>query len=351
MSNSKLFTPDGWLNVPYIESVTGYRYPYRVIVGQRQIGKTYGVTQHVLNRDEFPLYLRRKVADVDKISEPMNSPFFSFTPTVSVTRDRDSGVSFFYETPESEEPFAMAMSAYGDQRGLNLRVIDTIVYDEFIAPLSATRRKGEALDFANLCRTVTSVRELQGKPPVTVWLLANSNSIDNPVLKALGIQNDLAQMTQRHQTEKWIPRKGIYICNVDNSPVAVKLASDSVSRAFADFDEFTGMAEKNEFVLDDYTGVASQPLYRYRAICKGSGITVWKHKWRSEFYVIGGEQYPVRRHRAFKDDATGRRLMWKYLQNVLWTVEAGKTIFFDSITTKIQFFDVMPEFKRWTKHQ
>ena len=68
-----LYTKDGWINIPAVSSIQAWCY---IIIGKRQVGKTYGVLKHELESKIHFLYLRRTTVEFDAItSDPELNPF------------------------------------------------------------------------------------------------------------------------------------------------------------------------------------------------------------------------------------------------------------------------------------
>ena len=51
-----LYNSEGWINIPALAALDCWCY---VIVGKRQVGKTFGVLEHIISNGGHFLYLRR----------------------------------------------------------------------------------------------------------------------------------------------------------------------------------------------------------------------------------------------------------------------------------------------------
>ena len=67
----------------------------------------------------------------------------------------------------------MALSTFGNLRGVDFSDVDMIFFDEFVPQKNARPIKAEAEAFFNLYETVNRNRELDGRPPVRVLMLSN----------------------------------------------------------------------------------------------------------------------------------------------------------------------------------
>lgn len=63
-NNLALYTPEGWLNIEAIATLPAWLF---VIVGSRQVGKTYGSLKYLLDHDRYTLYLRRTREELEAI--------------------------------------------------------------------------------------------------------------------------------------------------------------------------------------------------------------------------------------------------------------------------------------------
>ena len=74
----RLYTPDGWLDIPHIESVADRNnISFIVIIGKRQVGKTYGVLKFMLDTDKRFILMRGMRTELEVLERNVNSPFES----------------------------------------------------------------------------------------------------------------------------------------------------------------------------------------------------------------------------------------------------------------------------------
>lgn len=68
-----LYTEGGWVNIPAVSALGAW---CNIIIGKRQVGKTYGTLLYELKNDKPFLYLRRTNTEFDAItSDPQLNPF------------------------------------------------------------------------------------------------------------------------------------------------------------------------------------------------------------------------------------------------------------------------------------
>ena len=71
-----IYTKDGWLNAEHVEEVADRNnISFIVIIGKRQIGKTYGVLKLMLDKDKRFILLRGMRTELEVLERNVNSPF------------------------------------------------------------------------------------------------------------------------------------------------------------------------------------------------------------------------------------------------------------------------------------
>ena len=71
-----IYTPEGWLDTKHIDDVADRNnINFIVIVGKRQVGKTYGVLKLMLDDDRRFILMRRVRPELDMLCKDVNSPF------------------------------------------------------------------------------------------------------------------------------------------------------------------------------------------------------------------------------------------------------------------------------------
>ena len=72
----KLYTPEGWLDTKHIEEVADKNdISFIIIIGKRQVGKTYGVLKLMLDEDKRFIFMRRVKVELEMLEKNVNSPF------------------------------------------------------------------------------------------------------------------------------------------------------------------------------------------------------------------------------------------------------------------------------------
>ena len=292
----KLYTPDGWLDAPHIDAVADRNnISFIVIIGKRQIGKTYNVLKYMLDSDKRFVLLRGVKTELDMLKRNVNSPFekihgykkrivfdseTEYTATISrLDADKDGN------EVKTSIGMAGALSSIGRIRGFNGDMYTDVVYDEFIpeSHLLKVRHGDDA--FNNMYTTIAGNRELEGRKPLRVWLLANSNNLDNDILKALNITDIVERMNLRGEESRILKDRGIMIILPDSRQITEKRKQTALYRAIGGSSKFAQMAYENAFAYNDYTDVDQRPLQEYKPLIAIGNVIIHLHKSEKTLYV------------------------------------------------------------------
>lgn len=292
----KLYTADGWLDVPHIDAVADRNnISFIVIIGKRQIGKTYNVLKYMLDSDKRFVLLRGVKTELDMLKRNVNSPFekihgyekrivfdseTEYTATISRLDADEDGNEI-----KTNIGMAGALSSIGRIRGFNGDIYSDVVYDEFIpeSHLLKVRHGDDA--FNNMYTTIAGNRELEGRKPLRVWLLANSNNLDNDILKALNITDIVERMSLRGEESRILKDRGIMIILPDSAVITEKRKQTALYRAIGGNSKFAQMAYENAFAYNDYTDVDQKPLQEYKPLIAIGTVIIHLHKSEKTLYV------------------------------------------------------------------
>ena len=293
----KLYDNAGWLDVPHVAEVADRNdISFIAIIGKRQIGKTYGVLKYMLDSAKEFILLRSVMAEMDMLKRNVASPFDAIKGyngrvvfesetqyTANIMRIDDLG-----EAGEQKTNLGMltALSAVGRVRGINGRRFSDIVYDEFIPESHLLKVKNGGDAFLNMYTTIAGNREIEGEKPLRVWLLANSNNLDNDILNALNITDVVERMSLRGEECRIIKDRGIMVILPDSEQITAKRKKGALYKAVGGDSKFAKMAYGNEFAYNDYTDVDTKPLQEYKPIILVTGgFTIYLHKSDKTLYV------------------------------------------------------------------
>ena len=293
-----IYTKDGWLDAPHIEEVADRNgIAFIVIIGKRQIGKTYGVLKHMLDSDRRFILLRGMRTELEMLERNVNSPFekiAGYSGRILFEKNSEYTADIFRLDPAEDEteiktPIGMgaALSSIGRIRGFNGDMYSDVVFDEAIpeSHLLKVRHGGDA--FLNMYTTVSGNRELEGRPPLRVWILANSNNLDSEILEALDITDIVERMSIRGEESRIIKDRGIMILLPDSKKITEKRKKTALYKAIGGESKFSKMAYGNEFSYNDYSDVGTKPMQEYKPIIAiAAGFTIYLHKSDKSLYVV-----------------------------------------------------------------
>lgn len=264
-----------------------------ICIGLRGGGKTYSNTRDLVC-DRLPgknfLYLRRTLDELNISIDPMHPEQNAF---MEINKDFDRNVTIgksrrndklkrLYEN-EDFIAYASSLNEIHKYRGIDLFADTTdIFYDEFIPQSNVVKMKNEGEAILNMYETVNRNRELKGEEPVRITLCANSNDISHDLFIKLRLVEILEKMKRNGQTHY---RKGSLKIIYFNDKHFIDQKKDTVLYQIAQGTEFYDMALKNDFAYNDFTNIESRFLKEYKPVCKISGITIYRHKSRYEYYI------------------------------------------------------------------
>lgn len=345
----KLYTDAGWLDVPHVEQVANRNnIAFVAIIGKRQIGKTYGVLKHMLDSDKRFVLMRGVKTELDMLKRNVNSPFEKIKGyehrivfeseteyTANILRI-DAGE----DNTETKTSIGMAaaLSSIGRIRGFNGDIYTDVVYDEFIpeSHLLKVRHGDDA--FNNMYTTIAGNRELEGRPPLRVWLLANSNNLDNDILKALNITEIVERMSLRGEESRILKDRGIMIILPDSQMITEKRKQTALYKAIGGNSKFARMAYGNEFAYNEYTDVDTKPLQEYKPLIAFPCCIVHLHKSDKSLYVTTFMKCEPRH--VYTDGEYGRMTFAKDFPEIRAAYMRGR-ITFQSMAVKNYFLDIL----------
>ena len=285
-----LYTNEGFLNVSWIDKeAKRINAAFIVILGTRQIGKTYGTLKLMTDEKRNFILMRRTQTEADFITNGTLNPFLALGRTdIKVKKESQYIGKIQAETESGYDPIGITLSltCVSKIRGFSGVAFTDLVYDEFIPESHVNRIRNEGDAFLNAVVTISGNREIEGQPPLRCWLLANSNNIGSPILKALNITDKVESMDKSGQELSILPDRGIIIVLAKARELADKRKKTSLMKAISKESEFTKMAYDNEFSYNDAENVTRRDLKQYNQIASVTGVfTIWKHKGNSSLYI------------------------------------------------------------------
>lgn len=269
---------------PYIEN----NYPFVIIIGGRGIGKTYSTLRTVTEKNIMHMYLRNSDKIMQICSSEMGNPYkainedFGTDYQFHMTKD---GTAMIQDAKNDNKivGYGCALSTFSNLRGVSMPEIKVVVYDEFLEIVHGKSKQADW--FFNLYETVNRNRELQGKPPLKVIMLANSLSIENAILSEFGIISTIEGMVRSGQRKVSIPEKGIMILLPYLDDLANAKRDTALYRATQD-SSYYAMAIENRFTENDFSDIQKKAnIYEYIPVCCYCGVYIYNHKSDGTLYA------------------------------------------------------------------
>lgn len=297
MNDFQLYTNEGWLNVEGIAKIPSLWLV--VVVGARQVGKTYGILKHIMQNEKLhTLYLRRTIDELELITTYRDlNPFLPLAEEgIEADIQKVSkkvyrfGLSHYDKETETtdiydERGLGLALSTIAQMRGFNGSLFTDLFFDEFIPEKTVVKRNGEGDALLNAYVTINGNRELKGKPPLKMWLAANAFDITSPILSALGLTNHISDM-MRSGEEYRLLDGGVFVCAPRSNQIIVQrkeTAMLSYLNHAKNDSPFYDTAVNNTFAYDSLDLVRPKPLSGYKPFCIFGKMYVWRNS--NTFYV------------------------------------------------------------------
>lgn len=289
-----LYTPDGWINVPAIAERPTW---LKVLIGARQVGKTYGVLKWHLERPENKFILMRRTTDELKMiaKNAMLDPFGAFVPEYNV-RIFAAGMSYIIADHDeegkqlagTERGAALSLPMIGNVRGFDGSIFSSVILDEAVPEKGTRVLKTEGESLLNAYTTISGNRELRGEPPLVLWLLANTNNINSPILSALDLTDEILRM--RRRGFEYTELDGVSIFQGSSEAVTSRRRETVLARRVPPESNFARMAYGNEWAYDDSPLIKSRSIKGLTPLCSFGGLYIWEGL--SGYYVCSA------RHKA-----------------------------------------------------
>lgn len=287
-----LYTAEGWVNYPALFDLADKRKIWLfVLLGPRQVGKTYGINKEVLERGLNFIYLRRTDKEFKTIcASPKLNPFTKYKDLGFDIDIAKSGPITYsigeYETTDSgkvkilkERGVGLTLSNIASIRGFDGASFTDIVFDEFIPEKIVIHRKAEGDAMLNAYTTINGNRELEGKPPLRLWLLANAFDIQSPILDAFGLVPILEKL-MRTGKEFTVTDTGICLVYFKSKKVIDKRRQTALMKhlqqtSSSGAQEFMDMALDNKFAYDRLEMVQPKDIRGWKPHIKMCGLFVY----------------------------------------------------------------------------
>lgn len=261
--------------------------PNTFFIGGRRIGKTFSTFSYMYERQPF-IYIRNTEVQIDECCGEFGNPFKKWNKIMghNIHLKKEKKHAIILDGAGEDESvvgYAAALSNIGAIRGADLSDYKIGLFDEFIEkkPL----QYDQARYYNDLYESINSNRELEGEPPFIMFLLSNSQKLNNSILADKDLITPIEDMMARRQVS-W-SRGDCFVC----LPVS-EVSELKKETAFYKGREGTKNYEEalnNRFANDSFFGIAKRPLKEYIGVCMIDGIYIYKHKHNGKFYACGSQ--------------------------------------------------------------
>lgn len=287
-----IYLPNGYVNFGKIRRFcVDHNIRFIYMVGGRGIGKTYGFIESFLFEEPAPfMFLRRTQKQADIIGNPQFNPFNKNAVAhgtavymKKIEKVDDVQEIHLTDDPEAEDigpamGYTGALSTFSNVRGFNADGLDALALDEFIPERHERPIKNEASAFFNAYETINRNRELQGRPPLMAFCMANSNDLGNPIFMYAGHVQTCLNMRKKGQDVYIDFNRHYMIILLDESPISKQKESTVLYEYLGKSSDFAEMSLSNVFHGEKDIRVVSRPLREYDPIVTVSELTVYRHK-------------------------------------------------------------------------
>lgn len=290
----KLYDDNGYVN---IKEIYNHDATFIFIYGGRGTGKTYGTLKEMITGKHQFIYLRRLASQVDIVKKDDMQPFrtlnidmgwkikpFSVNKYVSAFYDYDFNEDDKIIPVGESYGLLSSLSTFSNLRGIDGSGIDTMILDEFIPELNERPIKGEADAIFNAYETINRNRELQGKQPMKLICLANSNRIDNPIFMELNLVRKAEKIRKDGKDYLYDKQRGLMLIDLHRSKISEEKSHTSLYNLTRGTD-FYNMAIKNVFINEERGRIENRPIKEFKPLVSIGEITIYKHKSKNEYYV------------------------------------------------------------------
>lgn len=279
-----LYTGQGWLNVPALAGTGAWCI---VVVGKRQVGKTYGTLKYLLDNNLQFMYMRRTNDEFDVITADSElNPFTALKGEgYEIDIKKQSKMSYAVGEAEYDEDgkptitnrraLGMTLNSISKIRGFNGSAFSDLIFDEFIPERIVVKRKAEDDAFLNALVTIGGNRELEGKPPLRVWLLANAFDITSPILAGLDLTNIVARLSTSDK-EVCMTDTGVLVALPHSDAVINKRKTTALMNHLKKTNsKFYQMAIENKFAYNNLESVRPMTLRGMKPAFNVNGVWIY----------------------------------------------------------------------------
>lgn len=336
-----LYLKNGYLDYNFI---TRQGMPFNLITGGRGTGKTFGALEYAIRHNIHFMLMRRTLSQMEMISNPDFSPFNAlnreFAWHYTTVKNTKYTGAVYNAVPEDDGKltpagapigYTCALSTIQNIRGFDGSDIDWLIYDEFIPERHAKPIRAEGEAFLNAYETINRNRELQGRSPLVVMALSNSNDLDNAIYRTLDLVGKAEKMQRNAQEYSVMADRGVLMANLFDSPISEQKQETAIYRLTRNT-SYADMALKNSYSEIDETRIGQKiNLSAYVPMLGVGDLTVYVHKSNGRVYVSTHRRGTVTIYGTTDTELTRLRTLNRWL---LYKIVDG-VVDYDSTATEI----------------
>lgn len=277
-------------------------FPFQIFTGGRGTGKTYSGLSGALQLPDKFIYMRRTAQELDLMMDsekygeganpfkPINEDFGRNVGLAKIVKNlagiyNREMIDGILKPVGAPIGYGVALSTISSIRGISFSDCSDCIYDEFIPERHVKRIKKEGEALLNAYETICRNRELNGMPPLRLWLLANANNIYNDIFVELGIVSRIERMIRKNQTDFYDKSRGLAVHLINNNREFVEKKKKTALYKLTAGTDYYNMAICNKFAYNDFSLIHHENLTGYRPICSIGKGTIYGKKGDTYLYV------------------------------------------------------------------
>ena len=169
----------------------------------------------------------------------------------------EDGQGYFVDYEDAEQPVYIgriaSLNYVGKFKGFDFGSFnDVIVFDEFIPNAGEVVKKDEGKMILDFIKTVWR----DEKPSNKFIALANATNPNNPLMRELGLVDELSKAVEANQEYMYLEERGVLIHLLPDNPMFLEdMKETPLYKATMGFTDWANMAYGNEFAYSDWSHV------------------------------------------------------------------------------------------------
>ena len=286
------------------------------------------------------MYFRRLQTQIDIVAKPEFSPFKKLDRVrkfITTSKPISKNVFGFYAGDDEKMiGYAGALSTFQNLRGFDGSDISTILFEEAIPKLSERSLPNEWFALMDAYETINRNREIdEGKPPVKLVLIGNSNNTAAPILVQAGLVSRIERMKQTGQQVFADPERSLLLIVLRDTKLGEEKADTAMYKFLGRDNAYTRASLDNSPPEEWGRMTASRPLREYKPVVAVGEICIYKHKSRAEWYVSGHVSGSPDRYGAGDQDLRRFRILYR----MLWAAFIERRVWFENTVCEVLFVE------------